>query len=89
MKGENKYNPYAFACLTVIYGSCTYQECCGVGHPHRSFWDIFVTEASITKEGAKKKARAEYRAGKEDFLEEVLQTPNLCDGFTSSPSQSA
>lgn len=32
---------------------------------------------NLRKEGAKRKARAKYRAGKMDFLEEVLQTPNL------------
>lgn len=38
-------------------------RCCGISHPHVSFQDIFITEASIAKEGTKKKARAEYRTG--------------------------
>lgn len=45
--------------------------------PMGPFGTSFITEASIKKEGTKKKARAEYRAGKMDFLEEVLQNPNL------------
>lgn len=32
---------------------------------------------NLGKEGTKRKARAKYRAGKMNFLEEVLQNPNL------------
>lgn len=46
---------------------------CGISCPPGSFWDIFITDTRIAKEGTKKKARAEYRAGKM----EVLQTPHL------------
>lgn len=41
-------------------------------------WDSLAAGAGLTKEGTKKKARAEYRAGKMDFDEEVPQTPDPC-----------